>query len=363
MLLLLIFFQLPVFADSVDQIQSGKFTEKTICSLCGGRILCGALSESISLENFSGNDTKSILNFCFLKTSELQSKSREHRPWISEEQKRHAQLLEVITKISTQSSTSKYTNEVLPTLKEKIQIRTNYRLENGFKLSEMKKALGAEIYKKWEERNFILPLLSFEAYSQIKGRNKSAYNSYVESLFIADVNEIVVEPSAYAFYYEGNTGDRQVASKTSINDITKDDLKKPHDYYSLTDINSFIEKAKLLPKEFCEKNSYKNVQQASVESLKKLSDVYGGDTSFEKAFHFRQLKKDFLQIIDSADCPGKMLTFLEVKIKALPNPQISQDIEKIQSPTDSRKPAASSTKDRKPVYCGFNIDNYQEECR
>jgi hypothetical protein len=228
----------------------------------------------------------------------------------------------------------------------------------------MKKALGPQTYKKWEEQNYILPILSFEAYSQIKGRNKSAYNTYVESLFIADIKEIVVEPSAYAFYYEGNLGDRQVASNTPVSDLTKDDLKKPHDYYNLTDVNSFLEKLKLLPKELCEKNSYKNVQQASVDSLRKLSETYGGDTSFEKAYHFRHLKKEFLQIIDSSDCPRKMLGFLEAKVRTLPNPQIGLDVDKIQTLPGTRKPSSNTnSRDRKPVYCGFNIDNYQEECK
>ncbi|MCB0348678.1 MAG: hypothetical protein KDD37_07575 [Bdellovibrionales bacterium] len=364
MILLLFIANFLIHADSVDHIQNGKYTENTKCSLCGGRILCGALSESIPFEGLSNPNTKSVLNFCFLKTSELKTISRQHKAWISTEELRYNKISPVVTKISTQSSLSKYTNEVVPTLKEKISARVNYRLENGFKLSEMKNALGKSTFDKWESENLILPLLSFESYAQIKGRDKNAYNTYVEDLFIANIDEMQVEPNAYAYFYEGSgSGAREVASKTSISSLTKEDLNKPHDYYNSTDVASFLEKIKLLPKEFCEKNIYKNIQQASLTSLKKLADNYGGDTSFDKAYYFKSLKKDFLVAIDSSDCGTKISQFLKDKVSTLPNPEIRKMIEKIQAPAGVRKPSSTESSSRKPVFCEFNIDNYQDSCQ
>ncbi len=363
MLLIIFTLHLFTFADSVDNIQSGKYTDEAKCTLCGGRILCGALSESVPLEDFNTINTKPILNFCFLKTSELKAASRQHKAWASEELLRFQKISGVVEKISTQSSRSKYTNEVVPTLKEKITARVNYRLENGFKLSEMKAALGKDNYAKWESENLILPLLSFESYAQIKGRDKNSYYDYVETLFVSNTENIQIESNAYAFYYEGTTNNnRLVASKAPVSTLTKEDLKKPYDYYNLTDVDSFLEKIKLLPQEFCEKNVYKNIRQASMTSLNKLVEEYGGDTNFDKAYYYKLLKKDFLATIDSGDCSSKMSSFLQTKISALPNPALLQKILKIESPPADRKPSSEQIDKRKPVFCEFNIDNYQDSC-
>src|SRR6186713_2968357 len=101
MIQVLLFLTFFTFADSVDQIQSGRFTDKTMCGLCGGTILCGALTESIQLEESSGTDSKSVVNLCFLKASALQTIAKHHRPWISEENKRFSKISNIVVKIST----------------------------------------------------------------------------------------------------------------------------------------------------------------------------------------------------------------------------------------------------------------------
>src|SRR5690606_15234479 len=102
-----------LFADAVDHIQNGKYTENTACSICGGRILCGALKESIKLDGIVDSQTEPLLNFCFQKTSELQEQSKTHKPWVSSELSRYLKISNLVTKIAERQSRGKYSDKLL----------------------------------------------------------------------------------------------------------------------------------------------------------------------------------------------------------------------------------------------------------
>tara|TARA_B100001248_G_scaffold262732_1_gene261874 strand:- start:14990 stop:16066 length:1077 start_codon:yes stop_codon:yes gene_type:complete len=354
--LLLSFF---LWSDAVDHIDDGKLGPSANCILCGGRFLCGATDETLSIQYFNKKRTSSIRQFCYDKTLAYQKQSIEKMPWVSEELLSHQELQKIIRNIAVHKSKSKYTKNRIESIDENIlRKRIAYRIQQGMPYKDILAVTTKEQQDKFQTQKTLLPVFSFENFRQQNLGNKQSYHQYLEHLIAAPRVDLEFKNKVYVVL---NRDEEKSEKKYHLSKSDKKE-KLPVDYFHRSGSETFIHKILQHPNAFCEKMNYRKSIGANLSSLVSLAEKYGGHSKMEQNYFFNDLQRSFTKVRRSnqSNCLANLEEFLNQRIVQLPDPAIIKLVENKVSKPNRRLP--SSIPSQRPLKCRFNLDNYQEEC-
>lgn len=155
------------FADTRDQIIGGKLTPNTKCIQCGGRFVCGDLTDTIDIVLVSEKLTSSVKKLCAKKNLELNKRVSSSTDLTEEELRFKKFKEEVIKKIvlkKTYSHLEKLEQaQALPEFEGSVL----YRLQEGMSYSELNYIVGKSEVMELENKNLVIPVISYDKYAML----------------------------------------------------------------------------------------------------------------------------------------------------------------------------------------------------